>query len=71
MSMVGSDAATVAAETVPSPNVTRMRPAPLTTCSAVRMVPSALTTTPVPVSSVCPPGGGSASMNTTEGATES
>ena len=49
MSLAGSAPATVAADRVPSANVTLIASAPSTTCSAVRMVPSALTITPVPV----------------------
>ena len=69
MSMVGSVAATVAADGVPSAKVTWIDPAPLTTCSAVRIVPSALTMTPVPVSSTRDWPVGTATMETTDGAT--
>ncbi len=67
MSRAGSAASTVAAETVSSAKVTWMLAASFTTCSAVRMVASALTTTPVPEKPPVP-FAASASMVTTDGA---
>src|SRR6266536_1111339 len=68
MSIAGAAAARVAADVLPSAKVTWMASAPFTTCRAVRMVPSALTMTPVPASTVAAPAG-TAWMDTTEGAT--
>ncbi len=53
---------------VPSENVTLTGPAPSTTCSAVTIVASALTMTPVPVSRTVVEPGSSASIETTDGA---
>ena len=54
MSLSGSAWATSALALVPSMKVTRILAAPSTTWNAVRMVPFALTITPVPNPSPCP-----------------
>src|SRR4051812_27602361 len=68
MSFFGSADWSVAADLVPSAKVTLMPAAPDTTCSAVRMTPCALATTPVPLPMTCF-FAFSDSMVTTDGAT--
>ena len=67
MSMAGAACATVAADCVPSANTTRIAAAPFTTWNAVRITPSVLATTPVPMSLIVLPSAARPSMVTTDG----